>query len=191
MNTLKEQKSKLNKQNIDDAICECEKYREKLIEYCKLHFEDDYEGACDCVQSAYLALYENLHRGIEIRNYQAWLYKVTMNYRNKAMRDIIKRNELIFLSNENKDQVLENSLVYDPDYIENMVSDFEIERRYNSVISSLSEDEKLLYTDHYLKKKTLVAISKNLGVKVSVIQRKHVKLKKKIIDLVKSYNNME
>ena len=186
MNELKEQINARDKEKVDEIIKDCERYRQKLIEHCQLHFDYDYENACDCVQNAYLALYENLMRGIEIKNYRAWLYKVTMNYRNKAIREKVKQNEYSFANSEEKDQALENSIVYNPDYLGNIVSDLEIERRYIKIISSLSEDKKDLYVDHYLKKQTFAEIGARMGIKPSTIERRHAKLKKKIIKMVKS-----
>ncbi len=185
MNDLKKHVNSSNREEIDSIIKDCETYRKKLIEHCQLHFDYDYESACDCVQNAYLALYETLLNGIEIKNYRAWLYKVTMNYRNKVIREKIKHNEYVFISNEEKDQILENSLAYDPDYVENMVSDLEIEKRYIKIISSLSADEKNLYIDHYLRKKTFAEIGSALGIKAGTIERRHAKLKKKILKMIK------
>lgn len=186
MNELKKHIHLSNREEIDSIIKDCETYRKKLIEHCQLHFDYDYDSACDCVQNAYLALYENLLNGIEIKNYRAWLYKVTMNYRNKAIREKIKHNEYAFISNEEKDLALENSFVYNPDYVENIVSDLEIEKRYIKIISSLSEDEKNLYIEHYLQKKTFAEIGSALGIKAGTIERRHAKLKKKILKMIKN-----
>lgn len=175
-----------NKIEIDAIMNNCEIYRDKLIKHCKLNFDFDYETACDCVQNAYIALYENLLNGIEINNYRAWLYKVTMNYRNIVIREKIRNNEYDFANNEDKDFALENSIVYNPDYIENLVSDLEIEKMYIKIISSLSEEEKNLYKEHYLQKKTFGEIGAKLGIKPGTIERRHAKLKKKILKMIKN-----
>ncbi len=175
-----------SKNNIDKIIEECEIYRKDLIRYCLQHFEFEYEYAEDCVQEAYAALYENLSRGIEIKNYKAWLYKVAMNYKNKAIKDKVKRDEFSFLTNEDKDKTLENTVSYNPDYLENLVSDYEIERRYIEIISSLSKEEKNLYINHYLKKKTFTEIGLEFGIKASTVERRHAKLKKKIIKMARN-----
>lgn len=186
INKVSNQVETKNKKQIDRIMNNCEIYREKLIKHCQLNFNFDYDAACDCVQSTYLALYENLLNGVEINNYRAWLYKVTMNYRNKALREKIRKNEYDFLSNEEKDLALENSFVYNPDYVENIVSDLEIEKRYIKIISSLSEDEKNLYIEHYLQKKTFAEIGSALGIKAGTIERRHAKLKKKILKMIKN-----
>lgn len=185
MTNLKEKDKSCNK-DIEQIISDCYEYRNKLIEHCQIHLDNDYEAACDCVQNAYLALYEALMKGARIKNYRAWLYKVTMNYRNQLLRDRIKRNEDGFLSNEAKDKKLENTVIYNPDYVESMVSDLDIERRCIQILSSLTTEEKNLYIDHYLKKKTFAEIGANLNIKMSTIERRHAKLKKKIIKMIKN-----
>ena len=80
-------------------------------------------------------MYDNLSRGNEIRNYKSWLYKVVLNYNNKAVKDEIKRNKIDFLDNEEKDQVLNNRLSCEPDFVENMVGDKTIEERMMIILS--------------------------------------------------------
>lgn len=94
-------------------------------------------------------MYDNLSRGNEIRNYKSWLYKVVLNYNNKAVKDEIKRNKIDFLDNEEKDQVLNNRLSCEPDFVENMVGDKTIEERMMIILSSLIKDEQYLYFAHY------------------------------------------
>lgn len=102
----------VDKNKIDKIIADCEIYREKLIKHCQINFDYDYETAADCVQDAYVALYDNLLRGKEIRNHRAWLYQVAINYEKKAIAKKIKFNEYEFTDNEEKDSVLENKLVF-------------------------------------------------------------------------------
>ena len=177
----------IDKNNVNKILEDCECYREKLIQHCQLHFKLSYEDACDCVQDTYIALYENLLRGIEISNYRAWLYQVTMNYNNKIIRDKLKRNEYDFLNNEDKDAALENNLYYNPDYVENMVKDETIEKRALKIVSSLNKDERDLYVARYWKQQSFVEISKSLGLDSSTVGKRHAKLKKKILKMIKDY----
>lgn len=184
---LKDYVVPVDKNNINKTMEDCESYREKLIQHCQLHFQLSYEDACDCVQDTYIALYENLLRGIEISNYRAWLYQVTMNYNNKIIRDKLKRNEYDFLNNEDKDAVLENNLYYNPDYVDNMIKDETIEKRALKIVSSLNKDERNLYIARYWKQQSFVEISKSLGLDSSTVGKRHAKLKKKILKLIKDY----
>lgn len=184
---LKDPLVPVDKNNINKIMENCEIYREKLIQHCQLHFQLGYEDACDCVQDTYVALYENLLKGIKISNYRAWLYQVTMNYNNKIIRDKLKRNEYDFLNNEDKDKAIENNLYYNPDYVDNMVTDETIEKRAVKIVSSLNKDEQNLYIAHYWKQQSFVEISKSLGLDSSTVGKRHAKLKKKILKMIKDY----
>ncbi len=177
----------LDKNSIDKIMEECEIYREKLIHHCQLHFQLSYEDACDCVQDTYIALYESLLRGIEISNYRAWLYQVTMNYNNKIIRDKLKRNEYDFFNNEDKDSAIENNLYYNPDYADNMITEETIEKRALKIVSSLNKDERNLYIACYWKQQSFVEISKSLGLDSSTVGKRYAKLKKKILKMIKDY----
>ncbi len=180
----------VNKNNIRKIMDDCGVYREKLIKHCQLHFKLSYDDACDCVQDTYIALYENLLHGIEISNYRAWLYQVTMNYNNKIIRDKLKRNEYDFKSNEEKDYALENNLCYTPDYLDNMINDEAIKKRAVKIISMLDEDEKNLYIARYLKKQSFAEIGKNLGLDSSTVGKRHTKLRKKIMKMIKKFEEI-
>ena len=178
-----------NNESIENIISECEQYREKLIKHCKLHFNLDYEDASDCVQETYLALFENLNNGVEIHNYRAWLYQVTMNNYKKIIKDKLKRNEYSFTSNEIKDSVIENTAIYNPDYIDEMISDEAIEQTALKILSKLNNEEKQLYIERYWKNKTFVEISKELNLDPSSVGKRHARLKKKIIKMIKKYED--
>lgn len=184
---LKDNLVPVDKNNINKIMEDCEIYREKLIQHCQLHFQLGYEDACDCVQDTYVALYENLLKGIKTSNYRAWLYQVTMNYNNKIIRDKLKRNEYDFLNNGDKDKAIENNLYYNPDYVDNMVTDETIEKRAVKIVSSLNKDEQNLYIAHYWKQQSFVEISKSLGLDSSTVGKRHAKLKKKILKMIKDY----
>ncbi len=167
----------------------CEQYREQLIQYCQKYFGCEYEYAEDCVQDAYVALVENLGRGIVIRNYKAWLYAVVLNYKNKAVKDIIKRNEFEFKSNKEKDDVIMNSATYEPDYLDEIISDESIEEQAVRIISALDSNEKELYISYYIKCKKLKEIADEMGIAYPAVRKRHTALKKKIHKLIKEYEN--
>ena len=166
---------------------ECEQYRKDLIRYCAQFFEYEYAYAEDCVQDAYIALYDNLSRGNEISNYKSWLYKVVLNYKNKTLKDKIKRNEIDFLDNEEKDQVINNTLSYEPDFVENMITDETIEERVMIILSALNKDELYLYFSHYHNKKNLKVIAQEMGISHTAARQRHVELTKKIKKMIKEY----
>ncbi len=123
--------------SVEEIMNYCEQYREQLMQYCLQYFNYEYEYAEDCVQDAYVALLENLNTGVEIKNYKSWLYAVVLNYKNKTIKDKIKRNEFHFADNEEKDKAVENSKSYNPDYIDQMTTDIMIEEQHYILFHSL------------------------------------------------------
>lgn len=168
-------------------MIECEKYRNDLIRYCYQYFEYEYEYAEDCVQEAYLALYQNLSNGIEITNYKAWLIKVVLNNKNKIIKDKINRNEYDFTYTETKDQVINDSCVYEPDYVDKMITDEIIEERMMKILSSLNKDEQYLYFAHYHDKKNFKIIAQEMGISHTAARQRHVELRKKIMNKIDEY----
>lgn len=169
-----------NGTDVSSILEYCEQYRDQLILYCQQYFECEYEYAEDCVQSAYVALVENLKNGVKIGNYKAWLYAVVLNYKNKALKEKQKRNEYDFTSTEEKETVLNNTVTYEPDYLENMVTDKMIAERALRIISSLNPDEKKLYVEYYLEGKKLKEIADDFCISPAALRKRHAALKRKI-----------
>lgn len=179
-----------SEKSIDKIMEDCEQYRKNLIRYCYQFFEYEYEYAEDCVQEAYVALLESLNNGVEIKNYKSWLYAVVLNYKNKVMKDKIKRNEFVFTDNEEKDVVIENLKPYNPDYIDQMTTDKMIEEQALHIISQINPDEKELYILYYWKHKKLKDIAIELNVTHATIRKRHEKLKKKLNSKIKNFENL-
>lgn len=173
----------------DIVMADCEQYRNQLVKYCLEYFECEYEYAEDCVQDAFVALYENLKKGVVIHNHKAWLYAVTLNYKNKSIKDKIKRNEYEFTDSEEKEAVINSAISYNPDYLDTTVSDEAIEERALHIISRLNHDEKKLYKLYYWEHKKLKEIAEILGVSYDTVRKRHEKLKKKLTKMIKEYKD--
>lgn len=159
-----------------------ESYRKKLVDYCVWYLDLDEEAAKDCVQDAYVTLFVQLSKGIEIKNSVAWLYKAVLNNKNHVIRDRKKRNEFAFLTNEEKDYAMENAEFYEP-YTET-VTEEQIEEQPMLILSSLSEDERALYYAKYIENKKITEIAKAWKMNSSTLNKRHLKLKSKIIKMV-------
>jgi len=185
------QKSKSSdiSKSVEKTMNYCEQYREQLIQYCSKYFDYEYEYVKDCVQDAYVALFENLINGVEIRNYKSWLYAVVLNYKNKMIKDRMKRNEFDFADNKEKDDVIEKLKSYNPDYTDQMITDKMIEEQALYIISQLNSDEKELYIEYYWTHKKLKDIADELNVTYDTIRKRHEKLKKKLNKKIKEFEN--
>jgi RNA polymerase sigma factor (sigma-70 family) len=173
---------------IEEIMKDCEQYMQNLIQYCLQFFGCEYEYAEDCVQDAYVALFETLSKGVDIKNYKAWLYTVTLNYKNKTVKKIIKQNEATFSTNEEKDYVMENSSIYTSNPEEETITDESIERAALQIISSLNSEEKELYIMYYLKRKKLKEIAAQLNLPYPTVRKRHEKLKKKIKEKIRNFD---
>lgn len=125
--------------------------------------------------------------GVKISNHKAWLYKVTLNCGKKSVKEKIRRNKYDFEDNEKKEYVLENILQYNPDYIENMVTDKEIEKQAVKIISSLSNEEQILYIEYYCKHRKIKDIAQTTNVSSQTLKKRHQRLKKKINKQIKKF----
>ena len=176
--------------SIEEIMIYCEQYRDQLIRYCSNYFDYEYEYAKDCVQDAYVALFESLNKGIVIRDYKSWLYTVVFNYQTKVYKNKINRKEIDFMDNERKDAVIEKSSTYNPDYIDQMITDKMIEERAFQIISHLNSNEKELYISYYLEKKKLKDIAVDLNVKYNTLLKRHKKLKIKLHEKIKEFDDL-
>lgn len=178
---LRKRKKHSELQKCDNSFCDYEEYREKLILHCKLHFEDlSRDEISDCVQNTYLAFYENLEKGIKIQNPYAWLSKVSINICLKYFKDKSKFTQVDFVDNESKDAFFENHLTYCPDYTDEIISDNEIEEKAVKIISKLNEQDRKLFYERYINKKTFVQIAEEYESNPSTIRKRHNKMREKI-----------
>ncbi len=93
---------------------------------------------------------------------------------------------LDFFDNEKKDNTINNSLYYTPDYLQNMISEKEINNAYKKILSSLSKDEKKLYLLYYMQNKKLKDIAKETGISYAAVKKHRKKLKKNLLKLIKN-----
>ena len=113
------EKTMYTAQEIDDIVKSCRGLRKQLIEYC-MKYLASFEDAEDCVSFAFTKLVEELKDGKAITSPKAWLYKVSINEAIRLAREANKRCENLFRDSEYKDAVIEESEVYEPDYLHTM-----------------------------------------------------------------------
>jgi RNA polymerase sigma factor (sigma-70 family) len=175
----------INNDKISNIIVECEKYRTQLVKKCLPLCDYNIDDSNDCVQDAYLSLIDSLNKGCHINNYKAWMYKVSLNKANKLIKLKIKQKEYCLFNNQYMNGIINELLIYNPDFLEFNITDDMINKKADYIISLLNDEEKNLYELYYIKKIKLIEISKYLNISYSLIRKKHEFLKKKIVYLVK------
>lgn len=184
----KKQSEKHEILSIEKIVNDCEKYRSKLLNTCLVYFRNEPDMAEDCVQEAYLALLENLKKGVVIYNYEGWLIKVALRRKDKVIRDKLKRKEYEFESCEKKDNVIESSLVYNPDFNDAIITDEMVLKTAIQIISMLEEKDRYIYCEHYIKHRKLVEIAKDLSMSEGALWKRNERIKHKLKKHIKNYN---
>ena len=177
------EKTMYTAQEIDDIVKSCRGLRKQLIEYC-MKYLASFEDAEDCVSFAFTKLVEELKDGKAITSPKAWLYKVSINEAIRLAREANKRCENLFRDSEYKDAVIEESEVYEPDYLDELIDDERIISCALKIINSLSKDEKELYIKYYVENKLLKDIAGELGLSYTAVRKRSQRLKKKLEQLV-------
>lgn len=176
--------SSAEKTEIDDKVIkileECEPYRELIIKRCIMQYAVGYENANDCVQQAVISLYETITDGKVIENPLAWLHKVSLNNASKVIRDAARERQAMIELSSSAFNIVGNSPIYNPDFLDEMVSDNQIKDESIKILSSLKGNDRRLYYSHYCCNKKIKDISEEAGVSNDAMKKRHERLKKKL-----------
>ncbi len=157
---------------------ENEVYIRKLCNY-KLSSHPDLID--DCMQDVFLALITAVHDEKEINNHRAWLTKVTVNKINDIYREEKKKNENQ-VSLEEETVTLTSD--FDYSYTED-ITEKELDKHLETILQSLSDNEKTLIEDFYQNNLSGREIAEKLGITETNLRQQIFRLKRKVIKKVK------
>lgn len=152
-------------------------YYQSLINFAHARLRESSDFCEDCVQEAFLVLYNCLQAGEEFEYPRAFLYKTLDN--------IIKKQKTKIMTDEMNTVSLD-----DPkNSMEIAVHDAIDYEKYIKILEdSLDEDEKFIYTEKYVNEKKIeqIAIENNLSVGAVTMRlsRLRKKLKSLLDDLI-------
>ncbi len=175
-------------EQIDIIVKSCRGLRKQLIEYC-MRYTQTFEDAEDCVSFAFTAMVETLNKGTVINYPKAWLYKVSLNEAIRLEKERARLMENDYLNNDYKDSVIENSGIYEPDYLDEIIDDGVIKHCALKIIQSLTDDEKALYLKYYTQHKGLKDIANELGLSYVAVRKRHQRLKEHLDELIQNAND--
>ncbi len=156
----------------------CEKYYDDIYNYCFVQMKNRADSM-DITQEVFLLLIKK-RNSLTDCNIKAWLYDVALNFSRKKK------------AAENKCQVLSFNSEADLPMIENgggftccdeffsEMSEEDVLRQKEKILSSLTEDERVLYEDVYVRKKTSQQISEEYGISLEAVNKRRCRLKDKI-----------
>lgn len=174
---------RMEREQIYNIIRQCNMHRQKVLGVCIRYFGFSIDDAEDCVQEAYFALYNDLLQGKKIQNPTAWLYKVAINQGKKLVCAQQQKREYTFTSTEEMERVIGN-IPCNPDLLDLMVTDDEIEQNAVAILSALTDKERTLYILHYKRHIKLKDIAKRQKLPEATVRKQHQRLKKKLLKMI-------
>ena len=174
---------RMEREQIYNIIRQCNMHRQKVLGVCMRYFGFSIDDAEDCVQEAYFALYNDLLQGKKIQNPTAWLYKGAINQGKKLVCAQQQKREYTFTSTEEMERVIGN-IPCNPDLLDLMVTDDEIEQNAVAILSALTDKERTLYILHYKRHIKLKDIAKRQKLPEATVRKQHQRLKKKLLKMI-------
>ncbi len=157
---------------------EHQKYIRKFCEY-KLKSAPDLID--DCMQEVFLALLRSLMDSKQIDYPKAYLTKVALN----KINDIYKAEE----KNKTNTVPFEENSVTETVEFELPVSDEEIDKYAEEILTSLTDSERKLIEDFYVKKIKQKHIASELNISENTLRQQIFRLKHKIIKEIKKFTS--
>lgn len=177
---------RMEREQIYNIIRQCNMHRQKVLGLCMRYFGFSIDDAEDCVQeAAFFSLYDNLAQGKEIQNPMAWIYKVAVNQGKRLVCAQQQKGIYNFSTTEEMEQFIEN-VPYNPDLLDLMITDDEIQQQAVSILSALNDKERTLYILHYRQKLKLKEIAKQQNIQEATVRKQHQRLKKKLLKMIKN-----
>ena len=98
---------------------------------------------------------------------------------------LIKANDSSVHSNK-KGFTISQNVPYNPDLLDLMITDDEIQQQAVSILSALNDKERTLYILHYRQKLKLKEIAKQQNIQEATVRKQHQRLKKKLLKMIKN-----
>ena len=169
----------MEKKNLAESLWrEHEPYIRKFCEY-KLQSLPDYTD--DCIQEVFLVLLKALEDGKEITYPKAYLTKIALNKINDIYKtEEKKRKTVVSLDDVNESTGFDFSLTEE-------ISDEETEKHLEKILSTLTDSEKKLIEDFYIKKTRQKELAKQMNISENALRQQVFRLKRKIIKEIKKF----
>ncbi len=164
-----------NKRKADELLSDAYKaYYSDVYRFCMSILTADKDGINDCVQEAYIVLYNKYLAGEEVEFVKAFLFKTAKNFVLKRVREINKSNDFV-----NLEDVKE--LITDLNDIDEGLT-FE---EYNRQISAaLSDRDALLFKLRYIDDYKIEKIADELNMSACAVGIALHRLKKRLIKIL-------
>ena len=156
-------------------------YEPYIRKFCEYKLQSYPHLIDDCVQEVFLALLKSLSEGKEISYLKAYLTKIALNKINDIYKTEEKRKKTIVSLEDAKDvQDFNFTLVEE-------ISEEETEQHLNEILNFLTDSEKKLIEDFYVKKIKQKDLASKMNISENALRQKVFRLKRKIIKEIKKF----
>ena len=164
----------------NNTVGDCyEKYYQSIFKYCRVRLGEFSQHAEDCVQDAFLVLYNKLTSGETVEQPRAFLYRAADNFVKRTI-DNCRKQQARTVDIEEAAQ----KIAAPPDSVPD---DFDYDECARLLIERLTAEERLLYELKYIQRKPLKEISEILNITPTAAAKRTSRLRGRIKDLIKVY----
>lgn len=158
-----------------------EAYRAEMGNFCRSRLDDTAQTE-DCVQQIFLALYEAMARGTELREPRAWLYK-TARFVTARVNEKRRKERARFSDTSLEDAAGAASISFERCRLD-MLEPAEEERLLALVLSRLSREEQEMIEAVYRHHMKHEELGQRMGLKRNTVSQKLKRLRLKVERLV-------
>lgn len=168
--------------NKDELIEVLMKHADKIFFYCVKRCNSRIDAE-DLSQDILLDIIININKGIEIKNFDYYIWKICKNHYSKYVNKKVKERENVTsLEKINKNtgaQVFNNTNILDE-----LVANEKI-ALINTSIKLLSHDYSEILYSYYIEDKTIENISKNLNLPLGTVKKRLFDIRNKLKEYLK------
>lgn len=158
------------------------KFYKQILIYCnaRLHFNRSY--AEDCTEKVFETFYLKRDQFYSIENIRAWLYRTADNLIKKSNQEWKKDRET-FHYDQSDDMEVGSDLSEVPDF-ENKISEEQIEKYKDIVLSQLSPAKRELYQSRFIQKMSYKDLAVRYKISENTLRQRIFALKKEVLKLI-------
>lgn len=157
------------------------KYHSPILIYCNIKLQCNQLNAEDCTEKVFETLYSKKDQFYSMENIRAWLYRTADNFIRKSCRESKKDFEILHYE-QFDDLEVNKELSETPDYDE-QISEEQIEKYKDFVLSQLSPPNRELYQLKFVRKTSYSDLSIRYKTSENTLRQRVFCLRKQIIKL--------
>lgn len=171
----------MNKSDADKILSKCyDDCYQSLLKYCRVRLGKFDGHAHDCVQEAFIVLYNKLKSEEAIENPRAFLYRTADNFIRRTVKECSKQ--------QSRNVPLEEFSAVTVSSVPMISDDFDYDKCAEMLIAKLNEDEKQIYNMKYSEKMSIGEIAVSLNISPAAAAKRLQRMRDKVKLLISETN---